>query len=694
MIPLGGCSQAASGLGFYYVEFLNLKELCRWVWVRYLPMRAGTRHGGMFVFDATRPAAVAVKILQAVLHVPIEILQFKASQVRDDQGVSTSLDIIYNDLNTIWDLIDRDPQYKAALDSTKARGRLRAYMLKEAVIPHDLLGTAKYSQMHHALTIIRCCAWHCRTIGSQDQPVYLGLQPRAFGRVLACFAERFSMSVRFCHPSCSYLDILKGIYLKLKKLNTANFQRIISFYWTKKVLRRCCRKPAVVSTVSGGVVLADYWGQLNLERPECISDVFFLNADALKGEDVLLLFQNSADPVDEDKLAEMRKAGVRAVAFTPQASLVREEEVPIFVASETMVPDPVLPAPWTAYEQKYEKLKAAWFSFFKEYQVKVWTTWYKYDGNQIVIADALKAAGGIATTHQRSFEQNPSVRLSSCADIIFGFAPEGYAREKASRSVFSYHVSTGYLWDGHYPRLKAMARDIREEMQANGARHIVAYLDENTMDDPRWFLGHEEARRNYGFWLEKVLSDPQLGIVFKPKKPATLRRRLGAVADMLARAEKTGRCRVIEGGMLHGSYPPAFAALAADLAVHDTLCAGSAGMDAALAGVPTLLMDLDGWPSSPLHRLGSDVVFTDWPTAWKACEEFFKDPKACPRFGNWSGMVHELDPFHDGKAAERMSRYLKDLLEGLRSGERPESVMELVAEKYMRTWGKDKIGRG
>ena len=89
-----------------------------------------------------------------------------------------------------------------------------------------------------------------------------------------------------------------------------------------------------------------------------------------------------------------------------------------------------------------------------------------------------------------------------------------------------------------------------------------------------------------------------------PKVPRTLRKRLGPVAELLARAEATGRCYVFETGVLHGSFPPAVAAMAADIAVHQELWAATAGLEAALAGVPTLLLDRDGWSSSPLYQLG------------------------------------------------------------------------------------------
>ncbi|MEK7216907.1 MAG: hypothetical protein AAB289_15080, partial [Chloroflexota bacterium] len=163
---------------------------------------------------------------------------------------------------------------------------------------------------------------------------------------------------------------------------------------------------------------------------------------------------------------------------------------------------------------------------------------------------------------------------------------------------------------------------------------------------------------------------------------------------LLARAEATGRCFIYETGLLHGSYPPAAAALSSDLMVHGHLYAGTAGIESALAGVPTLLLDHEGWSLSPLYRLGAGrVVFTDWDTLWKACVEYWTHPGGMPGFGDWSSLLDELDPFRDGHAAERMGTYLQWLLEGFKAGLGREPVMADAAARYGERWGREHVVR-
>jgi hypothetical protein len=310
------------------------------------------------------------------------------------------------------------------------------------------------------------------------------------------------------------------------------------------------------------------------------------------------------------------------------------------------------------------------------------------------MADALTKVGGISSIYQRSYESNPCPYVAIGSDIIFSFSKAEYEIEKLNGSEFYYHVAVGYLGDYRFQHLKAGAKLLRTGLKKAGAKHIAAFFDENSIDDGRWFLNHRFVQDNYAFLIDKILKDKTLGLIIKPKVPKTLRKRLGDVAQLLDAAVKTGRCYVFDEGEIQSPFPPAMASLASDIAIQEMLSSGSAGLESALGGTRTIVMDFEGWPQSPLYRLGPDVVFQDWENAWQACSEYFKDPSSRPGLGDWSTMIDDLDPFHDGLAAYRMSGYLKELLEGLRRSEPPLDLMNRVAENYARRWGKDKVKRG
>ena len=178
----------------------------------------------------------------------------------------------------------------------------------------------------------------------------------------------------------------------------------------------------------------------------------------------------------------------------------------------------------------------------------------------------------------------------------------------------------------------------------------------------------------------------------KPKTPCNLRDRLGPVVELLDVAEATGRCQVLWDGIMQSPHPPALAALAADVFVHEHLFAATAALESALAGTPTVVMDWDGWTSSSLYQLGvGRVVFTDWDSMWDALCSHWSIDGGVPGFGDWTPMLEQLDPFRDGRAAERMGNYLMWLLEGIRAGTGRELAMADAADRYSQAWGHDKV---
>ena len=137
------------------------------------------------------------------------------------------------------------------------------------------------------------------------------------------------------------------------------------------------------------------------------------------------------------------------------------------------------------------------------------------------------------------------------------------------------------------------------------------------------------------------------------------------------------------------------AAIIADICIHGHLSAGTAALECALAGKPTLLIDREGMPHSKLKILPKDsIVFNDWESAISNTIDYLKSHKKDNKFGNWSSYLNEFDPFRDGKAANRIGNYLNWILEGYRKGESRDMILENAADRYANLWGEDKVIQG
>jgi len=341
----------------------------------------------------------------------------------------------------------------------------------------------------------------------------------------------------------------------------------------------------------------------------------------------------------------------------------------------------------------YDLDRFNWASLFRQRGVKIFLTWNKYSNDHIAWLDAIGDNGGIAVVWQMAFDGFINAECMVKSDIVFSFSKFSDEIEKKLGSKSKYNVIVGYPKDYASSLLRDKANKLREKLKANGAKKIVFVIDENSHEDSRWHTGHELQRENYSYILEKVLEVPWLGVVFKPKTSKTLQKRLGSVADLLKKAEATGRCYIYKDSGRHTtSAPPILAGLSADICIHGHLCGGTAGLECAIEGLPTLLIDREGTPYSKLYDLPEGrVIFKDWPSTIEALMEHFSTPEGIVGFGDWSSVIDDLDPFRDGKAANRMGTYLQWLIEGFENNLDREVIMSNAAERYKKQWGKDKV---
>ncbi len=674
-----------------YVEFLTIPCLV----LNVLPALRRSlsvvhdRRPSLYIFDTTWSALLLARVVGYLFKFNVQVILFRMEDVRDEEGASALLRILHKDLGQLQSLILNQDTTQKIFESLDKRTRMTAYLAKAPIFPHDVYGSEKHIELWHVLALIQAVVWHRKRNLQEFDGGKLYIYNRPFKEALIEYADKYDIQLHFLSP----FKLQHPTFRKLKSLFVKFDLRMCRVLF--RYMQNLIRKGSDGGNVHPGRsrLMTEYFGQFNLDRPECVSDLFFLTPDGVQGKDVCLVFNNRLDPVDRIKWEQMSEQGVFAVSRSVQSSLVDEKKVPVFRYQPQLGPVEEFPVPWRIHVTEYQRHRDYWNKFFRTYNIKLYTTWYKYDVTHMAMTDAISDVGGISSVYQRSYESNPSSVFAVGSDIIFGFSSQGHEVHLKSGSDFKYHIAIGYIGDNRFAHLRSLAQKIRNQLYRQGVERIIVYFDENSVSDGRWFMGHQTMRENYTFWLNRLFEDEKLGIIFKPKVPGDLHQRLGPVANSLRKAEQTGRCYVFyeAEGLFHGAFSPAAAAMAGDISIQECLWAGTAGIEAALSGAKTLLLDAEGWPSSPLYRLGVNVVFKDRLSLWRACQDHWKTLGGNPNLGDWSSMINELDPFHDGKAADRMSQYLKWLLEGLRKGESRENVMAMAAERYARQWGKDKI---
>jgi hypothetical protein len=592
--------------------------------------------GTCYFFDASRGGVAVAHATRRLVRCTVAPLNFRLHAIRDEQGRFIAAWMTCQDVAEVQAEIAREPRFQEAVHAAQTDMYLAAYLRKVLVVT-DISG---FSPCRRALATVRVCAWALGQRRSLASSGVLFMTRRPWIGAFRRYAQRWGIELIAAPGSVIARSWVLGC-LHPWCVEMARFVRAgCSPHGVRHVLSACrgglWRRPRQTAQVQVRPGTSDTprlavecWGHLNLSRPECYSDLFFLMQPVIRTEDALVVFGTTRYPLlDERAAAELAVHGLSGIALSVYGAAAG---MPVFVRRPRLRDHETTRRPsltsvmshegrWLRHQLgRYSASRAFWAELCRTHRIKVHVSWYRYDPSHDAVAQAMRDVRGASVIYQRSYQEFPLVEGAAMADVMFGFSPRDADVEARSGSIIPYYVTTGYLGDHRFALLRPQAEDVRRRLCSHGASRVLAYFDENSADDARWGSGHGLTRENYAFFLEKVLTEPWFGLVLKPKVPGTLRRRLGSVSTLLEQALRTGRCVLYETGALHGAYPPAAAALAADIAVHGHLLAETAGIEAALAGVPTLLLDREGWPQSALYQLGvGRVVFNDWPSLWRA----------------------------------------------------------------------------
>ncbi len=684
---------------FYWVEDLSVRTL----FLSVLPVlfrqwfHDRSQQRRVYCIDCSPAALWLAQRVLKLLSCRVEQFQFRLIDVHDREGNLIRLRIAYDDFFAIQKDITEHPLFRKAVNDSPEGTRLPTFFAKQAVS----FSPQSFTTIWRALLFVQLVVWKRERISAEQQEHVLFLRNRVWWSAIEAYAQRYSVMVlplrHASHPT---------MRSRLFWWYGSMFKRYRAVYWYCKSLFYAWIKIAPegqLPDVGHGIrwrIGVDYYGQLNLGHPELYSDLFFWQQSSIAGSDIAVFFSLPGDPLTTTKWSDLSREGITAIAQDPRVNHCPAapsffyrpwKKDPTGISARSMKRyDDTIEAQWLYRQQEqYWEDRSFWYQLFSQHQVKIFLSWYKYNAAHCSQSDALRSLGGVMMIYQRGYEELPTPDSTIDVDVAFSYSKNGAALERQQGSKIRYHVVTGYMGDHRIPLVRPHSIQLRTALHKAGAKHIIAFFDENSGEDVRFHPNHEFIQKGYAYLIEKVLSEPWLGVIFKPKVSKTLRRRLGPVAQRLKQAEETGRCCVIEGGSLHSSYPPLYAACAADVAVHDRLSAAMAAVEAALAGIPTFLLDREGWPKSPLYRLGKGkVIFTNLDEFWDCMRIYFQHPDKRQGLGDWSPLLDEIDPFRDGHAAERMGSFVQWVLHGLQDGLERNRALDHAAERYAKRWGE------
>ena len=329
-----------------------------------------------------------------------------------------------------------------------------------------------------------------------------------------------------------------------------------------------------------------------------------------------------------------------------------------------------------------------WTAFYQHFNVSIHFEPEEGYMRNIAQKVALERLGGIFIGRQRSRLVHAEERMLGHfpRHVFFCWGTQSLPAVLNGRNRVDTVIVSGFPHDAAI-RLNAETHaPIRDQLTAKGARFCVSLFDNNFSSEGG--LSKPIMHQLYETFLTWVVEVPDAGLVIKSQKPRVIPA-LPEIHALLRRAEATGRC--IRFSDIEGRLP-SDAAHATDLSVGVGI--SSAVIEAAIAGGRGIYWDpVEMWPE-PLYRWGRDtVIFRELPQLMQALRQLQHDPTSHPEVGDHADLLDHLDPFRDGKAAERIGTYMCWLIEAVDAGQTRESAIRQANERYAALWGADKLLR-
>ena len=430
------------------------------------------------------------------------------------------------------------------------------------------------------------------------------------------------------------------------------------------------------------------------------SDLFWFEASRVEPQRVLILFDShragyTARRVPEATLRNIEGMGLNWVCL--EHDVVARQNPPVwkpeasqdsllsrFQQSSSRPVGPVeqwlhQASEWLLGEVDY------WVDCYRAFNVKVLMDVVGGSGRHIAQGIALDLLDGVRIGWQQAESHTPEgAELGHFPNHVhFAWNERAESYVERNRNRIDSLVISGFPYDGALA-IGSDGGDLRSDLAAKGASFIVAFFDNDF-----WWEGPYSRNMVSGFYeafLRWVLEDPQIGVVAKSKKTNPISK-LPDLAGLMDAAEATGRWINLPDP--YGRMP-SDASRAADMSVGIGM--SSAVSEAAAAGRRGISCDLSAEREHPFYAWGYEkVVFDNLDRMMAAIKRYKEDPGSEPGLGDFSNMMDQVDPFHDGRAGERAGVYVRWLLEGFDEGKDRDAAIGHANERYAREWGSNKV---
>ena len=548
-------------------------------------------------------------------------------------------------------------------ENFKVFGNFEDYFVKSLFNSRDIYEFGNFRSYVYFITMIKL---HKKKYNIKDNTVYL--QKIHWQEFYKNLGKENDLKIIFYKTYLNNFS-LKKILTNIIKLKNLIIKKILIFIYNN----------IKINNLNNNIKIAfESLGEINFNKNYLNNDFFFNIKNLISNKNIAVEYSSSSE-----KMNIIKNSMSPYVLFTFENYY--NKKIKLKTSKFNYLENKQILNSFKNYN--YEKNN--WNNFFKKMNIKIYFTWNKYNEKHIAIHDAINNNYGTLAIWERSFEGVPSIEYKTNCDILFKTGSINLISDNISDNKINYKVKVGFLRDYNNNKSNAIITEVKKTLLNSGAKKIISFFDQNSSDQ---FM-HNNQKECYEFLLNYILKNKEIGLVLKPKKPKTLFFRLGDdIKKLFGEAYKTKRIYLFNSsGKWQSNVPVNTAALCSDICIHSNLYAATAGIECALSGVPTLILDRENDYSNLLYDISSKkVIFSSIEELIYNVNEFINN-KSESDLGNWSSIINEIDPYRDGKGADRINWYLNSVLNGYLRGYKKSEILLHTANKFSKIWGSDKI---
>lgn len=579
--------------------------------------------------------------------------------------------------------IESDPLYASAVRGLAQKSSDEGYI-------HTYVSKRIFLEITEELRSVLIAAWHVRTMPSpRPLPAVLYLKKKWWFNLLSEYSSRWNVEL---HP-------LPGARIEPRQLGyflRHYLQR--AYFWTLGVSRKKSLKTIHPDGKRSVRVAVEIFSNGIRREAICNTEFFWYREPRLPSGTVFGYFALSSDQPSKARQVYLKDAGI---GWVDRASLSRLQHVGMQQNGQKKAKsaESVSGASGRRVSEGERSIGVYVKDFYSEYER--WHRFFTATGALIHVStydifprcEALHAAisdcGGISVSIQRSIERDPHIIRRSVTGVHFAFSRAQAELEYLSGSSIEQFITAGYLFDDAFAAARAYAQQLVSRLRRHGVIFALCFLDGNHGVDHKKVGGKRLTQRDYTFLCDRLVTDKTLGLILKPKRPETLPERLGPVWRRIQQFIDSGRCIFLGAQSLDDRYLPCVAACASDLAV-SMLEGGTAGLESYLAGARTLMLRHAAHLGVFEKLPRGSVVFDTWEELWEAVERYRANP-GDPQIGNWEPIIDQLASLRDGRASERIGKYITWLYEALDAGKSRDEALTHAARLYSGAYGPSVI---